>query len=172
MTQNDNLLIQDDLFSLYALEQESKRLGCKKWVLDNLQLVDQQGIKGHNAQERLAAISRYIVKLRNQEGYSAIVISQESTTGRSAGSSQPERDCDIRIKIDYAYETGEDDEQRIVEGQRCLRVLPGRIGGTGECFVTFDGNKNKIGPIETVDINSDAFLAMVQTEGPELRTVL
>lgn len=169
-TQNDNLYIQDDLFSVFAFHTEAKRLGCKKIVIDNLQLTDQEGHKGASAQERFAAISKYLVKMRNQEGYSYVVISQESTTGKSAMSSQPERDADIRIKIKRAYETdSETEEEREVEGQRCLEVLPGRIGGTGLVYVTFDGNKNKIGPIVKKDINSNDFLEMVAAEGPNLR---
>ena len=35
---NDNLYIQDDLFSIYSLIQEAKRIGAKKIVIDDLQL--------------------------------------------------------------------------------------------------------------------------------------
>ncbi len=167
--QNSNkTYIQDDLFSIYSLIQEAKRIDCKDIVLDNLQLVDQDGFKGQSAQERFAAISRYLVKLRNQQGYSFVVVSQMGQEGRAFGSGQANRDADILIQLEHVYETDEDDEERVVEGLRSLVVHPGRIGGTGICQVSFDGNKNKIRPVTTVDINSDRFLQILEKEGPSV----
>lgn len=165
--QNSNAIyIQDDLFSIYSLIQEAKRINCKNIVLDNLQLIDQDGFKGSSAQERFAAISRYLVKLRNQGGYSFVVISQMGQEGRAFGSGQANRDADILIQIEHVYETDADDEERVVEGLRCLNVHPGRIGGIGKCQVAFDGNKSRIAPVITVDINSNEFLAILEKEGP------
>jgi len=166
----DNLLIQDDLFSIYGIIEEAKRIGCKNIVLDNLQLLDQQGFTGSSAQERFAAISRHLVKLRNQEGYSFIVISQMGAEGRAFGSGQANRDADLLIQLEYVYEqvNEEDNEEQVVEGLRCLHVLPSRIAREGRCQVAFDGSKSKISSVATVDINSHEFLQILEKEGPSV----
>jgi replicative DNA helicase len=162
---SNNLLIQDDLFSLEAIIEECVRLGIKRIVIDNLQLVSGAGF---SERERIATISRKIATLRNQEGYSIVVISQESSKGRAFGSEQPKMDADLIIEMGYVFDDPEeDDPEKATEGLRLLRVPPSRISKPGKVEVAFDGRHNKISNITTRNINEKGFIDFLKEEGPE-----
>jgi KaiC/GvpD/RAD55 family RecA-like ATPase len=163
----DHLYLQDDLFVLEAIFEEAKRMEIKRIVIDNMSLFDLTSVKGSGEREKLVALTNLLVKYRNKEGFSFIVVSHEGGNNKAYGSSHLNKAADIIIQIEFAYQEATEDsdsEPVKIPDQRCLHVLPSRLCDEGRAYVTFDGSKNKIGPIAVVKVDDPDFVEMLQRE--------
>lgn len=164
MLQNEtNIFLQDDVFVFDRVLEEMDKIHCTKAVIDNFQLLDTKGYMGANAQERFASLSRRIREVRNQQGKSFIIVSQQSDTGKAFGSSGPDRDADLRVRIEEVFKE-EGKKQVLIPNLRKLVVLPSRIAPEGECLVGFNGAKNMITPIANVNVEDMTFENIVEQE--------